>query len=187
MDDVFIGTVLLFAGDFAPEGWLFCDGSTMQIAQYNALYSLLGTKYGGNGTATFALPDLRSRVPVGAALSPAPLSPGLTPHALGAKGGVETVTLLTSQLPPHSHNQQFANQEATSTTAGGNVLAQPAGKVASSGDDLSLSAYGPANNLVSGNPAAIGLTGGGLPVENMPPFLSMNYIICVAGLYPRRP
>ena len=102
----FIGQLMLFGGNFAPRGWAMCDGQLLPIAQYSALFSILGTTYGGDGRTTFALPDLRGRVPMGFGHGP-----GLSAHGLGSKGGEENVTLTTSQIPSHSHQAMGSNAD----------------------------------------------------------------------------
>lgn len=178
--DEYIGIVKLFAGSFAPRGWAFCDGSLLNISQNTALFSILGTTYGGNGTQTFALPDLRSRVAVGAGNGP-----GQQPVQSGQVAGSASVTLTTQQLPAHTHAQQFANTAATTNAPGGNMLAQSNGADAD-GNLINVKAYAPAGSPVAAAPTAIGATGNGLPVNIMPPYLGMNYIICLEGIYPPR-
>lgn len=178
--DEYIGIVKLFAGSFAPQNWAYCDGSLLSISQYSALYSILGTTYGGNGTTNFALPDLRGRVAVGAGNGP-----GLSPRVPGQRAGTENVTLTQQQMPAHTHLQQFSSGAATSSAPAGNVLAQTNG---TTGDEqvVAVNAYGAATTLVPGSPAAIGAAGGSQPLGIMPPFMGMNYIICLNGVYPSR-
>ena len=163
MDEAYIGTIMLFAGNFAPRCWRFCDGSILSIAQHQALFAIIGTTYGGDGSSTFALPDLRGRVPVGFGSGP-----GLSPVAMGARGGAETVTLQQQQLPQHSHMVGFAPATGGSTE-GGLIVAAPAHAVA-----------GGAMNIPAG------LAGGGQPHENRQPYLGLNYIIAIEGLFPVR-
>jgi microcystin-dependent protein len=166
MEDAYLGTIVLFAGNFPPRGWMFCHGQLLSIMQNTALFSVIGTTYGGNGTSNFALPDLRGRVPVGFGEGP-----GLSKVTIGEQGGVETVTLLRSQLPAHNHPL--------------NVTAPPTGAAATAGN---VSAFGgavatqtsPAVSVLA-DPAAQGL-----PHENRQPFLGLNYIIAVQGLFPVR-
>jgi microcystin-dependent protein len=166
----YIGEIRLFGGNFAPVNWFFCHGQVLSIAQYSALFSIIGTTYGGNGTNTFALPDLRGRVPLGSGTGP-----GLSPRTTGGVGGAEVVTLTAAQLPNHTHALRGSGEKADDPTPGGNVLAR--GEV-----DVYRSTTGVADM----DPASIGGAGGGLPHENMPPFMGMNYIICASGLYPSR-
>lgn len=179
--DEFIGIVKLFAGSFAPRGWAFCDGSLLNVAQNAALFSILGTTYGGNGTTNFALPDLRSRVAVGAGTGP-----GQQPVVAGQAAGSASVTLNAQQLPAHTHAQQLSASAATTNTpAAGLAVAQTNAMVDTTTDAVTANIYGAATNLVAG--AQTGAAGGGQPVNIMPPFLGMNYIICLQGIYPSRP
>ena len=159
MDD-YLAEIRLFAGNFAPRNWAFCNGQLLSISQNSALYSLLGTTYGGNGQTTFALPDLRGRVPISTGQSP-----GLSSRVLGANSGSETVTLLTDQIPNHNH--PIAKTTTTGTDASSNTFV-----VGASG--------GTAQTSNSGN------FGGTTPHSNMQPYAGLNYIICVMGIYPSR-
>lgn len=163
MDEAYIGTIMLFAGNFAPRGWRICDGSILPIAQHQALFAVIGPTYGGDGRSTFALPDLRGRVPVGFGSGP-----GLSPVALGAHGGSESVSLQQHQLPPHTHMVDFAPVTGGSAE-GGLIVATPA-----------QTAVGSAMHLPAG------ATGGGQPHENRQPYLGLNYIIAIEGLFPVR-
>ncbi len=168
MAEPFIGQVTLFAGNFAPRGWAFCSGQLLAISQNQALFSILGTFYGGDGRTTFALPDLRGRVPVHPGQGP-----GLANRTLGERGGAEQVSLSTDQIPAHAHNFRATTNAADSTT--------PAGKILASGP----TAYGSgANTQLSNN--VIRNTGGGSPHDNMQPWLGLNYIIAITGIYPSR-
>ena len=163
-----IGMIVLFAGNFAPRGWAFCDGSLLSISQYQALFSILGTTYGGNGQTTFALPDLRGRVPLSAGQGP-----GLTVRPLGAHGGAEQTVLTSAQLPSHSHPLNAKQGAADDDLPTGNLLAGAEVFGAGSPDSVM-------------NAEAIGSTGGSTPVGNMQPFLALNYIIALEGIYPSR-
>lgn len=169
----FIGQIILVGFNFPPRGYAFCDGRILSIAQNSALFSLLGTTYGGNGTTTFALPDLRGRVPMGFGNGP-----GLTPRTLGEVSGTETVTLLVTQIPAHNHFLS-ANSAAGDTGA-------PAGAVlANSGaTDKEYLSTGVPNEVMS--PQAIGITGGSQPHNNMQPYLVLNYSIALEGIFPSR-
>ena len=164
MSSPFIGEIRMFAGNFAPAGWSFCNGAIIPIDQNDALFNLIGTTYGGDGQTTFALPNLQSRVPVH-------VGPGF---ALGQSGGVETVTLTTSQIPAHSHVPQ-----AFSAPGGANA---PAGSVwANSGASTVYSSTAP---TLAMDPAAIGSSGGSQPHDNMLPFLCINFILSLFGVFP---
>lgn len=184
MDNAFIGQVMLFAGNFAPRGWSLCEGQLMSIAQNTALFSILGTTYGGDGQTTFALPDLRGRVAVGSGSGP-----GLSPWDLGESQGNETIGLNLSQLPMHNHNVMVSNNAATSpnaTTTGTCYLAAAAGTYG--GDALSVNMYlndgVPPADVLGNN--SITSSGGSQPHQNIQPSLGLNYIICLEGIYPTR-
>ncbi|PZX17836.1 microcystin-dependent protein [Breznakibacter xylanolyticus] len=175
MEDAFVGSIVLFAGNFAPEGWLFCDGQLLPVNQYQTLYAVIGVTYGGDGRNTFALPDLRGRVPAGPRQGT-----GLTLINLGVKTGTNTNTLTTAQLPAHNHPLN-ANASAT----GRNIVATPQNNYPAPNQDTSGN-YA-ATTDVQMNAQAIGATGTGAPVNNMQPTLGLNYIICWQGLFPVRP
>ena len=187
MDEAFIGSIVLFGGNFAPKGWAFCDGSLLQIAQNSALYSILGTSFGGNGSTTFGLPDLRSRVPVHS--NNGQPGPGQQPVRLGESGGASNVTLSSQQMPIHTHLQQVATQAATTSAPSNTVVpGSPNGITSVSEEAVNV------NNMVAASgatltplsPNAIGTAGGNQPVSVMQPYLGLNYIICLYGLYPSR-
>jgi microcystin-dependent protein len=172
-----IGEIRMFAGTFAPRSWAFCSGQLMAIAQNTALFSILGTTYGGNGQTTFALPDLRGRGPVGVGQGP-----GLPLVDLGQVGGEPTVTLLTTQVPAHNHT-------LLASTGLGDASTPVAGKslgVVTDATANPLNAYATAAPSVALAPQSIGNTGGSQPHNNLPPFLGMNYIICLEGIFPSR-
>src|SRR5687768_17205054 len=169
MSEPFIAEIVMFAGNFAPRGWAFCQGQILSIAQNTALFSLLGTTYGGNGQTTFALPDLRGRVPVGTGQGP-----GLPNVLLGEVSGTPTVTLLTTQLPAHSHMLRAnANNGNDSLPAN----AYPAAAIVPSDNNRSVSAYNSATDGTLMNAGVVNPTGGGQPFSIMQPYLGMNYII----------
>jgi microcystin-dependent protein len=165
MSSPFIGEIRMFGGNFAPAGWAFCDGSLQAISQNDALFNLIGTTYGGDGVNTFALPDLRSRVPVH-------VGPGF---ALAQSGGAESVTLTTSQIPAHSHVPQANNSPGTQIS--------PANGVWSTSNPAN-SQYSTAAPSVTMDPAAMGQTGGSQPHDNMVPFLAVNFILSLFGIFP---
>ncbi|WP_413174276.1 phage tail protein [Anabaena azotica] len=170
MSEPFIAEIRMFAGNFAPRGWAFCNGQILSISQNTALFALIGTTYGGNGQTTFALPDLRGRTPIHAGQGP-----GLTPRTLGEAGGTEAVTLISSQIPAHNHSLLAVSTAATSGDPGQNLLAQSRGSV-----------YAAGSPSATMNPAAIGIAGGSQPHNNMQPFLTVNYIIALEGIFPSR-
>jgi microcystin-dependent protein len=173
VSEPFIAEIKMFAGNFAPRGWAFCQGQILSIAQNTALFSLLGTMYGGDGRTTFGLPDLRGRVPVGQGQGP-----GLSPRAIGELAGVENVTLTAQQMPAHNH-------AAMASGAKGNTNS-PIGKVWSKDAGVQSATY--TGNAPDGTMAAnaIGSAGGSQPHENMPPYLGVNFIIALEGIYPSR-
>jgi len=186
----FLSMILLWPCNFAPNGWAFCMGNILSIAQNTALFSLLGTTYGGDGISTFALPDFRGRVPVGAGQGP-----GLSPYVIGKVNGSETVNLITNQIPAHNHTASLtftvsaSNVQATNNVpAASNSLAA----VYDIGNGNPIAGYiasAPNTPLNVGPGTATGttaLTGGNLPHNNMQPFLVVNYIIALQGVFPSR-
>jgi len=169
MSGPFVGEIRMFAGNFAPAGWSFCNGALLPIDQNPTLFQLIGTTYGGDGQTTFALPNLQSRVPIH-------VGPGF---ALGQSGGVESVTLTTSQIPAHSHVPTcFSNPGV-----GGNQNT-PQGGVWASATQTIGSAYSSAAPGVAMSPNAIGSTGSSQPHDNMIPFLVINFILSLFGVFP---
>lgn len=167
----FLGQIMWVPYNFAPRNWASCDGQLLPIAQNTALFSLLGTQYGGNGQTTFALPDMRGRLLIGQGQGA-----GLSNYQIGQSGGAETHTLTPSQMPAHNHSLQALTATATATDPTGKWFAQPA----------SAKLYGnTASAAMSG--AAIGPTGGGQPHNNMMPFTTLHCIIATAGVFPSRP
>lgn len=170
--EAFIGEIKMFAGNFEPRGWAFCDGRLLSIAQNSALFSILGTTYGGNGQTTFALPDLRGRTPVGFGEGP-----GLSPKYLGEQFGSEAVTLTISQMPAHSHTVNAVTSEGNSNLPTNSLPANTKTL------DKEYSTEQPNTTMKTG---MIGVTGSNQPVNVTQPSLGMNYIICLEGIYPSR-
>lgn len=171
--DPFIGELKLVPYNFPPRGWAFCQGQILSIAQNTALFSLLGTMYGGNGTTTFALPDLQGR----AVLHPGQ-GPGLTPYTQGEEGGEENHVLISTEMPVHTHPVGVNSGNANTTIAGGNTLAVATGTVGA--------IYGNTPNATM--PAnAIGFQGNTQPHDNRQPYLGLNYVIALQGIFPQRP
>jgi microcystin-dependent protein len=171
MSEPFVGEIRMFAGNFAPQGWAFCDGQLLAVSQNDALFSLLGTTYGGDGRTTFGLPDLRGRIPIHAGNGP-----GLSPRPLGSKGGTEAETLTVNQMAAHSHAFQGAAQAADIPDPAGNMTAKSA----------TTDAYlkeAPGSALASG---AVTSTGGSQSHTNLMPFLCVNFIVALFGIYPSR-
>lgn len=167
----YLSVVMMFAGNFAPQNWAFCDGKLMSIAENTALFSLIGTIYGGDGQVTFALPDFRGRIPVGTGNGP-----GLPSIALGEMAGTETVTLTVQNLPMHNHLLDAYNSNATANTPANNLL----GVLATDSDYV---ASGP---TVPMSASSIGFTGKSQAINNVQASLVINYIIAVEGIYPSR-
>lgn len=174
MADPFVAEIRIFAGNFAPRGWAFCNGQIMPISQNTALFSLLGTTYGGNGQSTFALPNLQGSAPIGEGQGP-----GLSPRFLGETGGTAAVTLIETQIPSHSHTPSAVTGGGNSTSPFGAAWASQAGRTPPP-------AYASTPNAPM-SPAAIGSTGSGQPHNNMPPYLTLNFIIALQGVFPPRP
>jgi microcystin-dependent protein len=169
MGQPYIGEIRLFAGNFAPQGWAFCDGSLMAISENTTLFELIGTTYGGDGQQTFGLPDLRSRVPVHEGTG------GGTSFVLAQAGGAESVTLTTAQMPAHQHAL-----EATSNVGG---ASSPAGNVFAQGPAAGVQIYTQDNSVVAtGTP--VSATGGSQPHENRQPVLAICFIISLFGVFP---
>jgi microcystin-dependent protein len=169
----YLGQIACFGFDFAPRGWLPADGRLMSISQNTALFSLLGTYYGGNGVNTFALPDLRGRVVIGAGQSP-----GQSLHTQGEAGGAESVNLTVKNLPPHAHTVAPAGSSGDATDI------SPAGKAPATKARTTL--YGnptPGTNLAATTTSSVG---SGTPVTTLPPYLAMNCAIAVTGIFPSR-
>ena len=171
--DPFVAEIRIFPFNFAPKGWAFCDGQILPISQNTALFSLLGTTYGGDGKSNFALPNLQGTVPMHPGQGP-----GLSLHDLGESSGSDTVTLLATEMPVHSHVMQAANQPGEDATPGGESLGRSVG--------ASLYQTGVANNLVSLAPQSVGVIGGGLPHNNLQPYLTLTFCIALQGIFPAR-
>ncbi len=174
MSNPFLAEVRIFTGNFAPKGWALCDGQLMSISQNTALFSLLGTTYGGDGKSNFALPDLQGCAPMQAGQGP-----GLSLRDLGETGGEQTVTLLQTEMPAHVHGAQGAT---------GSDQASPVNNAWASGQKLGggniYTSSG--NNNVPMNPSALSIAGGNQPHNNMPPFLGLTFIIALQGIFPAR-
>jgi len=174
MMDPFIGEIRMVGFNFAPYGWAFCNGQILPIVQNTALFSLLGTTYGGDGKTTFGLPNLQGRAPMHWGNGS-----GLTPRGLGESGGCPSVSLQVTQLPQHNHTPQGIDAGGQ-TSPEGHVW----GTVASGRDRLSIYQSGPPN--VPMNALALGSSGNSLPHNNMQPYLAVNFVIAMSGIYPPR-
>ena len=164
MSECFIGEIRMFSGNYAPSGWLMCNGQLLGISDNEVLFTLIGTTYGGNGQTTFALPDLRGRVPIHKNPS----------HPMGQQAGTESVTLLPSQLPAHSHGAAAQSANGTAASPASGVWAGTAVNNYSS----------VTTGLVSMSPSCISPTGNTLPHENMMPFMAISFIIATVGIFP---
>ena len=169
MADPFVAEIRIFPFNFAPRGWAWCDGQLMPLSQNTALFSLLGTTYGGNGKSNFALPDLQGRAPMHPGQGP-----GLSLHDLGESAGTETVTLTSAEMPAHGHGFSMSVRPADNLNPGGLSLG--------SGN----AAYGSPAGFVSASPNDLPLTGGDLPHNNMQPFLTCYFNIALQGVFPPR-
>jgi len=198
-----MGIIKIFAGNFAPQNWMFCTGQLLPINQYNALFALLGTTYGGDGKTTFGLPDLRGRAPIGYNMGTTPPTnvPNLTE---GAIGGTETQTLTINNMPAHTHaatvtqstatlNVNSADASIAVPTAGSSIATPGSNSGRAFASTLGFNTTAPNvalnSSSVSLTPASVSnaTTGTGTPINTMPPYLGISYIICVSGLFPPRP
>jgi microcystin-dependent protein len=172
--DPFLGEIRIFAGNFAPVNWAFCDGSMLSIRSNTALFSIMGTTYGGDGYNTFALPDLRGRAPLhfGSGI-------GLTPYSIGEIGGNRNVPLTLSDIPKHTHAANYFASDSTQTSPTGAYWSDSTEGFKP--PDIYSSKFDKEMNV-----QAIGMTGGGLPHNNMQPYLGINYIIALQGVFPNR-
>jgi microcystin-dependent protein len=166
MSQPYVGEIRMFAGNFAPAGWMFCEGQLLSIAENETLFNLIGTTYGGDGQSTFALPDLRGRLPIHQ-------GSGFT---LAQTGGVESVALTTGQIPAHSHPFLASGNQASSTS--------PVNQVPAITQAATITPYGTDNPLVQLNSASIGPVGGSQPHDNFQPYLCIDFIISLFGVFP---
>jgi len=174
MADPFVAEIRIFPFNFAPKGWAWCDGQLLPLSQNTALFSLLGTTYGGNGKSNFALPDLQGRAPMHPGQGP-----GLSLHDLGETGGSETVSLLESEIPSHSHAFRAAGVVADNPVPQNTLLATPS-------SDTPYVAGTPTPPLVSMAPEALAPAGGDQPHNNMQPYLTFYFCIALQGVFPPR-
>jgi len=173
MADPFVAEIRIFPFNFAPKGWAWCDGQLLPLSQNTALFSLLGTTYGGDGKSNFALPDVQGR----SVMHPGQ-GPGLSLHDLGETGGSETVTLLESEIPVHPHTLRATNTTGDNPLPGGNILARPG--------STTIYQQNSSANLVAMAPEALAPAGGDQPHNNMQPYLTFYYNIALQGVYPPR-
>ena len=169
----FIGEIRIFGGNYAIRGWAFCNGTSLAVSQNQALFSILGTTFGGDGRTIFNLPDLQGRAPIGVGTGT-----GLSTYRWGQKGGNATETLTTNNMPSHTHQAaavELPTAFGGTTTASINILAQP-----------DINSYNTAANLVSMSTESLTSIGGGQSVNNLQPYLSLNFLIALEGIYPSR-
>ena len=166
MAQPYVGEIRMFGGNFAPAGWMFCNGQLLPISENETLFQLIGTTYGGDGQSTFALPDLRGRLPIHAGNG----------FVLAETGGAEEITLTVNQIPSHSHPALGSTNTATGTAPQGNVL--------SALPTATSSAYGTDNPQISISPQSLSPVGGSQPHTNMQPYLCISYIISLFGIFP---
>ncbi|MGF9913550.1 tail fiber protein [Paenibacillus ehimensis] len=169
MAEPYMGEIRMFAGNFAPLGWALCDGRLLSIAEYDTLFMVIGTTYGGDGQTNFALPDLRGRVPIHMGQNPATSST----YSLGQKDGVESVTLIANQMPAHTHGVMAQSQQGTSNSPAGGYWA-----------NSTLTQFGGGTPGGTMNPNALTPSGGGQPHDNVMPFTTVSFIIALHGAYP---
>ena len=168
MSNPYVGEIRLFAGNFAPDGWAFCDGQLLAIATNEVLFDLIGTTYGGDGQTTYALPDLRGRVPVHQGNNTQ------SNYVPGQSGGVESVTLTPNQMPAHAHAMYASTSPASAAHGPSEVL----------GSSTAMNLYGTGAPNMAMDPNALTPVGGNQPHENMPPFVALSYIISMFGIFP---
>jgi microcystin-dependent protein len=166
MSSPYLGEVRLVGFNYAPAGWAFCNGAQIGISSNNALYNLIGTTYGGNGTSVFNLPNLQGRIPIHQGSS------GASNYTLGQTGGIEAVTLSLGQYPAHTHNLMVSSNAAANSTAGNSTLG------------TGVSAYAVVAPATAMNAAMVGLSGNSGPHDNRQPYLVLNWIIALDGIYP---
>jgi microcystin-dependent protein len=175
-----LGEIRMFAGNFNPISWALCEGQLLPINSNQSLYSLLGTTYGGDGITTFGLPDLRGRMAISAGQGP-----GLSSTPLGQKSGTTEISLTQSTMPSHSHTLNSSSSPGTASTPLNSFPAMSKVQVERGGVNQDVSSYGtPSNSTQAAN--AIGNTGGNIPVNVQNPYLGINYIICLVGIFPSR-
>ena len=169
--DPFVAEIRIFPFNFAPKGWAFCDGQILPLSQNTALFSLLGTTYGGDGKSNFALPNLQGSAPMHPGQGP-----GLSLHDLGETGGAETVSLLESEIPAHNHSFVTSQGDGSDTS--------PTTELVASG--IGISAFAPPGAIVAMSPNMVAPAGGDQPHNNMQPYLTLNFCIALQGVYPPR-
>jgi len=181
MSNPFVAEIRIFAGNFAPTGWALCNGQLLPISQNTALFSLLGTTYGGDGKSTFALPNLQGSAPMQAGQGP-----GLSLRDLGEQAGEQFVTLIQSEMPAHAHTFMANNAAGTTVTSASNALAVPVAGASKTSQGNVVNYYAPLSSQVTMNPQELSIAGGSQPHNNMPPYLTLTFIIALQGVFPAR-
>ena len=185
MTEPYVGQIQLYAFGFAPRGWAICAGQIIPIQQNTALFSILGTNYGGNGQTTFGLPNLQGRVGIGVGQGP-----GLSPYDQGQTGGSTSVTLTTAELPAHSHTFNTTSVQGTTSTSAGNQLGlsvvSTGGKTGGTTTTAQIYSPNAASATTGLAPQSITMAGGSQPHNNLQPYLTLNYCIAMAGAFPPR-
>ena len=176
--DSYLGEIRAFCGDYAPDKWMFCEGQLLPIARQTALFSILGTMYGGDGKVTFALPDLRGAVPIGQGQGP-----DLTQRYVGESGGAAAVALLASEMPAHNHLANGVTTSGKSKTPANTMVWSQVDTGGREPDPVNMYATPPNTTM---NPGALAPAGNGQPHNNMQPFLAVRFIICYDGIFPPR-
>lgn len=179
--DPYLATIAIFAGNFAPRNWMFCNGQLLSIAEYNALFALIGTTYGGDGQVTFALPDLRSRVAIHEGQGP-----GLSNYVIGEMAGTENVTLLSTNLPMHNHSLVSLPVQQPASTVNNSGVNEPKGAYPASGATVYSSTTDGSRMGAYSSTTATAIAGSNQPVSIVQPYLAMHYIIAVEGIFPSR-
>ena len=182
MSDPFVAEVKIFAGNFSPRGWAFCNGQLLPISQNTALFSLIGTTYGGDGRTTTALPNMQDRAPMHAGRGP-----GLATRRLGERGGVEEVTLSAANMPSHSHSLLGSVSPASTNTPGSDAATASALSRSVGGNAFDNTAASPDSSLHETTLDEFGNSGTPDAVDNLQPWLKLNFIIALVGTYPSRP
>ena len=178
MAEPFIGQIMMFGGNFAIRGWALCNGQLLSIAQNTALFSILGTTYGGNGQTTFALPNLQGRAPIHWGQGP-----GLSPYSLGQQGGTESVTLNSTQMPAHNHLLLTNSGNGNSSVAENNFIANP---VLSGATPTAVNAFRTTQDGTLMNPQSLSVAGGNQPFPILSPYLAVTFLIALEGIFPSR-
>jgi len=179
MSEPFLGEIRMVGFNFEPVGWALCNGQLLSISQYSALFALLGTNFGGNGTTNFALPNLQSRVPVHQGQGP-----GLSSYVMGQTGGTETVALTQAEMPAHNHTVGVSNLPGSVTDPTNNMLAQCNTGTSRAPNLVPTYVPPPATGTLA--PTAVSMAGGNIPHENLQPYLTVNFIIALVGIFPSR-